>query len=63
MARPKKDQADKYETPKRSGWRVDDEPWEQLQLAAKLEGKTLVGWALPILLRAAKRVIAEHAKK
>lgn len=57
MARPKKDPADKYETPKRPGWRVDDETWAMLAAAATAEGKTLVGWALPILVRAAKRTL------
>lgn len=55
MARPKKNHDEKYETPKRPGWRVDDETWDLLKQAAKKEGKTLVGWALPILIRAAKR--------
>ena len=56
MARPKKDPNDKYETPKRS-WRVDDKSWELIKSAAEAEGKTLVGWALPILIKAAKRTL------
>lgn len=63
MARPKKDPADKYETPKRPGWRVDDETWQLLTDAAAAEGKTLVGWALPILIRSAKRSLATQKKK
>lgn len=56
MSRPPKPAGTHYETPKRPGWRVPDETWMLLQNAAKREGKTLVGWALPILVRAAKRV-------
>jgi uncharacterized protein (DUF1778 family) len=59
MARPKKAEGEKYETPKRPGWRVDDETWSLLQEAAAKEGKTLVGWALPILVRAAKRALGK----
>lgn len=59
MARPPKPDGEHYETPKRPGWRVDEENWAMLKEAAKKEGKTLVGWALPILVRAAKRVLGK----
>lgn len=55
MARPRKDPKDKYRTPRRQLGAVDDATWTELQSAAKREGKTFIGWALPILLRAARK--------
>lgn len=57
MARPRKLESEKYETPKRPGWRVSQNDWDFLRSAAAAEGKTLVGWAMPVLLRAARRVL------
>jgi hypothetical protein len=45
--------ADKQHTPARQLGRVDNETWAMLQAAAK--PGTFTGWALPILVRAAKR--------
>lgn len=59
MARPKKAPGEKYETPKRPGWRVDDEPWELIKAAAAAKGMSLVGWAMPILIREAKKVLRD----
>ena len=59
MARPRKNPSEKYETPKRPGWRVNDETWNLLRSAANARGETLVGWAMPILIRAAKRVVSQ----
>jgi len=59
MARPPKPEGEKYETPKRPGWRVAEETWSLLKSAAAEESKTLVGWALPILVRAAKKVLGK----
>ena len=50
--------ADKQHTPARQLGRVDNETWAMLQAAAK--PGTFTGWALPILVRAAKR---EHRRK
>ena len=59
MARPKKDPADRYETPKRPGWRVADEDYELLRKAAEKEGKTLVGMFLPVCIEYARRVMEQ----
>lgn len=55
MARPKKPAGEKYQTMARQLGRVDDATWAILQAAAKREGETFIGWALPILIIAAKR--------
>lgn len=55
MARPKKPEGEKYATTPRQLGRVDDETWAILQAAAERQGETFIGWALPILLNAAKK--------
>lgn len=55
MPRPKKAPEDKYQTPARQFGRIDDETWSELRAAAARQGKTFIAWALPILLKAARR--------
>lgn len=60
MARPRKADEDKYETPKRSLGRVDDDDWAEIQAAAaaaKERGdvQTQSQWMLKKLLAAARR--------
>jgi Arc/MetJ family transcription regulator len=50
----------KQHTPARQLGRIDDETWAALQAAAATAGKTFVGWAVPILVRAAKRRPTNH---
>lgn len=57
--RKPKPAGEKYETPKRPGWRVEDEPWELIKAAAAKVGKPLVRWAIPILVREAKKVLGK----
>lgn len=59
MARPPKAEGEHYETPKRPGWRVDDETWSLLVAAATKDGKPLVRWAVPILVREAKKILGK----
>lgn len=53
--RPRKAASEKVRTPARQLGRVDEEAWQELQEAAKKEGKTFTEWAVAILLHAARR--------
>ncbi len=55
MSRPPKPEGEKYRTPQRQLGRVSDEDWEMLKAAAEKAGVPFTQWALPILLRNAKR--------
>jgi hypothetical protein len=48
-------------TPRQLG-RVDDETWEVIQRAVKLENQTMTQFATETLTRRAKVIIRKHAK-
>ena len=55
MPAPKKAPEDRYRTPPMQLGRVPVEVQDELRDAAQRSGKTFIAWALPILLRAARR--------
>lgn len=55
MGRPPKKPGESSFTPVRNFGRVPDDIWAVLRSAAERSGKSFIGWALPILLDAAKR--------
>lgn len=54
MGRPPKPANEKYKTTARQIGRISEREWEELQSAAKREGKTFTAWAKDILLIAAR---------
>lgn len=53
--RPPKDPKEKYKTPARQLGRVADEEWDVLKAAAQKAGLSFTEWAVPLLLKAAKK--------
>lgn len=63
MARPRKPESEKYKTPTRQFGRVQDDPWNEIQEAvAASELESLVAWALPTLLKKARREKQQREK-
>jgi hypothetical protein len=47
---------------KRRQFRVHDEPWAEIQDGAKLSGYNFTQWAVPLLLKEARRLIRKKRK-
>lgn len=60
MARPSKPESEKYVTKTMQFGRVPAEDRELLQSAAKKSGKTFIDWALPSLIKKAKRELGNQ---
>lgn len=50
------------ETKRRSLGRVEDEPWKEIQDGAKLTGYNFTQWAVPLLLKEARKLIKRKKK-
>jgi hypothetical protein len=55
MGRPRKEAEDRFQTPARQFGRISDDDWNELKAAADAAGQSMVEWALPALLRKARR--------
>lgn len=61
--RPEKPEGEKYKTPARQLGRVPDAEWNELQEAVAASGlESFVAWAVPTLLKKARREKQQRAK-
>jgi hypothetical protein len=60
--RPEKPEGEKYKTPARQLGRVPDAEWNEIQEAVAAAGISLVAWAVPALLKKARREKQQRAK-
>lgn len=60
--RPEKPEGEKYKTPARQLGRVPDAEWNEIQEAVSASGLSLVAWAVPALLKKARREKQQRAK-
>jgi hypothetical protein len=57
VGRPTKPKREKYKTPQRQLGRVDDDTWEVLRSVTEQTGVPFIQWALPVLVKEAKRLL------
>lgn len=63
MGRPPKEAEDRFKTPARQFGRISDHAWNELKAAAEAAGQSMVEWALPSLLRKARREEKQRGQK
>lgn len=63
MARPQKEAKDKFMTPARQFGRISDSDWNLIKAACEAASQSMVEWALPTLLKKARREAKQRGQK
>lgn len=62
VGRPTKPKREKYKTPQRQFGRIGSEDWQTIQDATAHSGIPFTRWALPVVLREARRLLNRPKK-